>query len=170
VASNSFVFSKPGTRFSGIRRHITQLHWGPVEETTKVDSGSWTIRRRLTLDSLCRQWKSDANHQNTQAASLSSRCKWEKVCAVQSVVLLKQQLCRVFIKKFISIALSYANSSNSGRHLRFLLFVTLQRCRSNVSCKKQIAENTFYSVAAQTYFRSWPAFCRSQENGNAAQA
>lgn len=69
---------------------------------------------------------------------------------MQSVVLLKQQLCRVFIKKFISIALSYANSSNSGRHLRFLLFVTLQRCRSNVSCKKQIAENTFYSVAAQT--------------------
>jgi hypothetical protein len=60
------------------------------------------------------------------------------------------------------------NGSNSGKHLRFLLFVTLQCCRSNVSCKKQIAENTFYSVAAQTYFRSWPALCRSQENGNAA--
>jgi hypothetical protein len=44
---------------------------------------------------------------------------------------------------------SYTNGSNSGRHLRFLPFVTLQRYRSNVSCKMKV-EDIFYSGAIQT--------------------
>ena len=63
-ASDSVVSPNSGARFSGIRRLITQLRLrsgGGTDESRFPEQ----IRRRLTLDLLCRQWKSAANYQNS---------------------------------------------------------------------------------------------------------